>query len=94
MRLSLVIPFNISNYVLGASSVNIFHFVVGTLGVMPLVLFFVFLGTTMSDIEQIVSGTHKMETTEIVVMSVGSMIALGAIIFSTILVRKTLKIEI
>jgi hypothetical protein len=35
-----------------------------------------------------------METTEIVVMSVGSMIALGAIIFSTILVRKTLKIEI
>jgi uncharacterized membrane protein YdjX (TVP38/TMEM64 family) len=51
MRLSLVIPFNISNYVLGASSVNIFHFVVGTLGVMPLVLFFVFLGTTMSDIE-------------------------------------------
>ncbi len=51
MRLSLVIPFNFSNYVLGASGVKIVHFILGTLGVIPLVLFFVFLGTTISDIE-------------------------------------------
>jgi uncharacterized membrane protein YdjX (TVP38/TMEM64 family) len=50
MRLSMIVPFNLSNYVFGASSVRIKEFVLGTLGLLPLVTFFVYIGTTVSDI--------------------------------------------
>ncbi len=50
MRLSLLIPFNISNFVFGGSSVKYFDFIIGTLGLFPIVLFFVYIGTTMSSI--------------------------------------------
>ena len=50
MRLSLLVPFNISNYVFGGSSVKYYDFIVGTIGLFPIVLFFVYIGTTMSSI--------------------------------------------
>jgi len=50
LRLSLLVPFNFSNYVFGGSSVKIFDFIIGSLGLFPLVLFFVYLGSTMSNI--------------------------------------------
>lgn len=50
MRLSMIVPFNLSNYVFGASSVRIKEFALGTLGLLPLVTFFVYIGTTVSDI--------------------------------------------
>lgn len=50
MRLSLLVPFNFSNYVLGISAVKYRDFMIGTLGLFPIVLFFVYIGTTMSNI--------------------------------------------
>lgn len=50
MRLSLLVPFNLSNYVFGGSAVKVFDFVMGTMGLLPMVLFFVYIGTTMSNI--------------------------------------------
>ena len=50
MRFSILVPFSVSNYVLGASSVNISHFIIGNFGLIPMALFYVYLGTTMENI--------------------------------------------
>lgn len=50
MRFSLLVPFSLSNYVLGASSVNISHFIFGNFCLIPMALFYVYLGTTMQNI--------------------------------------------
>ena len=56
-RLSLVIPFNILNYAYGVTSVTTrTHFLATTLGMLPAVGLYVYLGTLARDIGQILSG--------------------------------------
>ncbi len=56
-RLSLVIPFNLLNYAYGVTSVRSgMHLVATTLGMLPAVALYVYLGTLARDIGQILSG--------------------------------------
>ncbi len=56
-RLSLVIPFNILNYSYGVTSVTArTHLVATTLGMLPAVGLYVYLGTLARDLGQILSG--------------------------------------
>lgn len=56
-RLSLVIPFNVLNYAYGVTSVTArTHLVATTLGMLPAVGLYVYLGTLARDIGQILSG--------------------------------------
>lgn len=56
-RLSLVIPFNVFNYVCGASSVNaLTYFVATVVGMIPPLLLYVYLGTLARDISEVLSG--------------------------------------
>lgn len=56
-RLSLVIPFNILNYAYGATSVQPrVHLAATTLGMLPAVALYVYLGTLARDLGQILSG--------------------------------------
>ena len=50
MRLSLLVPFNVSNYIFGGSAVKLRDYLIGTIGVLPIALFFVYIGTTMSNL--------------------------------------------
>lgn len=50
LRLCMLVPFCYSNYTFGASSVKMLQFVFGTLGLIPMVLFFVYIGTSISSI--------------------------------------------
>lgn len=56
-RLSLVIPFNLLNYAYGITSVRPgVHFVATTLGMLPAVALYVYLGMLARDLGQILSG--------------------------------------
>ncbi len=56
-RLSLVIPFNVLNYSYGVTSVTArTHLVATTLGMLPAVGLYVYLGTLARDLGQILSG--------------------------------------
>lgn len=94
LRMSLLVPYNFSNYVFGGSAVKLKDFLIGNFGLIPLVVFYVYLGSTMSNIEDAMSGNLTFSTTEIVVCVVGSTIALCGIIFATIVVRRILNKEI
>ena len=56
-RLSLVIPFNVLNYAYGITSVRPrTHLIATTLGMLPAVALYVYLGTLARDLGQILSG--------------------------------------
>lgn len=56
-RLSLIIPFNLLNYAYGATSVRAAtHFIATTVGMLPAIGLYVYLGTMARDLGQILSG--------------------------------------
>lgn len=56
-RLSLIIPFNVLNYAYGITSVRSgTHFIATTVGMLPAVALYVYLGTLARDLGQILSG--------------------------------------
>lgn len=94
MRMSLLIPFNFSNYIFGCSAIKYWQFALGTLGVLPLVCFLVYMGTTFSNLQDAISGKQVMSTEEIIVMCVGTVIAALALLYATCKVRSVLKAEL
>jgi len=57
-RLSLVVPFNLLNYLYGATSVKAFtYFIATAVGMLPAVALYVYLGTLARDLGQILSGS-------------------------------------
>ena len=93
LRLCLLIPFNITNYVLGGSAVRFTDYLLGSLAVVVQNLFFVYIGTTISKISDALSGGESLNTTSIIVMSFGVLIALGGVIYVSLIVRRQLTIE-
>ena len=67
LRLSPVIPFNILNYGLGLTKVSLIEYAIFSwLGMLPATVVYVYIGTTLSDIAQIISGdieTDPLTTT-------------------------------
>ncbi len=56
-RLSLIVPFNLLNYVYGATSVKArTHLFATALGMLPAVALYVYLGTLARDLSQILAG--------------------------------------
>ena len=87
----MLVPFNFSNYVLGISAVRYMDFIVGTSGLFPICMFFVYIGSTMSNIHDAMTGNSKMTGLEVVVMVVGTTGAVAGLVYTTCLVRKTLN---
>lgn len=56
-RLSLLLPFNLLNYVFGLTKIALAPYALGTLvGMVPALMLYVYLGTLANDIDEIVSG--------------------------------------
>lgn len=56
-RLSLPVPYNVLNYLYGATSVRApVYFVATTIGMLPAVALYVYLGSIARDLQEIVSG--------------------------------------
>ena len=50
LRLSPIIPFNVLNYLIGATSVALKDNIIGLIGMIPEVAFYVYIGSTLSDL--------------------------------------------
>ncbi len=76
-RLSLIIPFNVLNYVYGATSVDArTHFGATAIGMLPAIALFVYLGTLAHDLGQIIAG--KASPPELGYwLLIGGLIAIG-----------------
>ncbi len=93
LRFSILVSFNITNYILGGSSVSVLAYCVGTVGVMPQVLFYVYMGSTMSSIQDAISGEETLGTPQIVAMAVSTVGAVTGSTYISVVVKKKIKEE-
>ena len=56
LRLCPIIPYNILNYLLGATEMKFKDFMLGCVAFIPGILVFVFIGTTISDLASKTNG--------------------------------------
>jgi len=91
-RLSPVFPFNLLNYVLGVTSVSLQDYILGSLGMIPGTLMYVYLGSLAGDItllgtpQDIGSG----QIAQWIVRIIGCLATVGVTIYITHISKKAL----
>ena len=93
LRLSMVIPSNTVNYALGGTKLTVKAFTLGTLGSFPLTIVFVYLGSTLVSVSDVMDGKVKWSLMQILLTSVGSLIVLGVVIYISWYVSTEIKQE-
>ena len=93
LRLSPLIPFNLSNYFYGLTAVKFWPYVLASwIGMLPGTLLYVYLGTVGRAGLQAVSGVDTGRTPlEFILLGVGLVATAGATIWVTKLARNALK---
>ena len=93
VRLSFVVPYNVSNLVLGASNISLRDFCKGNLFIYPDVLLFAYIGSTASSVEKAISGESPISSGELVIMVLSGSFSFLALCYTTVIVRKIIKDE-
>ena len=93
LRVCPVVPFTPINFFFGATNIKVSTYALGLLGVLPSTLGHVFLGTTLSDIEDAISGETNWKDNFWLLFSVifGTVAAISAIIWVSVATNKYLK---
>ena len=97
IRLCPIIPFNMLNYLMGITDIKFKDYVLGSVGMVPGTVVYVFVGTTISSIAEAAKGGKGNEGTDTVllVMAIlGSILACGGIIWVSVVAKRHLKIAI
>ena len=58
MRLSPALPFNLLNYALGLTSVRLGDYIVACVGMIPVILMWVYYGRVLGDVARVFGGAH------------------------------------
>ena len=91
LRMCPLVPFTYFNYVMGITSVSFVHYAVGTIGILPGSIVYVFIGTTIGSIQDAASGNYDAGPAGLIFLIVGSILACVAIIYVSIVVKKYLN---
>jgi len=103
LRLCPLIPFNMLNYLMGLTSINSVHYILGSLAMIPGVAVYIFIGTTVSSITSAAGGGAKdgddknktdTSTITLVIVIVGSVLACGGIVWVSIIAKRILNEEL
>lgn len=88
LRLSPIVPFNILNYIGGASAVSLRHYALALFGILPGTLLYVFLGASAGSLADNMEGSGQSTTVTIIVVVVGAVLGIAAIYLTTRYARK------
>jgi uncharacterized membrane protein YdjX (TVP38/TMEM64 family) len=94
LRLSPVFPFNLLNYGLGLSQISLKDYVVGTVGILPGTLMYVYLGSLVGNLATLgADGNQPPESVRIQwILRIGGLIAtVGVTLYVTRIARKALN---
>jgi len=94
MRLTPLIPYILLNYLLALTKITMRDFCLGTFGLLPSQFVFVFVGTTISNIQDAASGDYNGGTGLFVFMCVMAILGCSGIVYITITVSKFMKIAL
>ena len=91
LRLCPIVPFNLINYILGGTSLTLRDYFLAGPGYVPICVAYVFVGTTIGSITDLVSGNYDGGPTRLVILIVGCAIALLLAVYITIVIRRYLR---
>ena len=86
LRMCPLIPFTPVNFFFGATQMEFKKYAIGLIGVLPTTLGHVFLGTTLSDIEDAIKGKTNWEDNFwlLIMVILGTVFACTAIVWTSI----------
>lgn len=96
LRLSPVIPFNLLNYALGLTKVGVIEYsLCSWIGMLPATVVYVYIGTTLSDLAQIISGDIDPDPLTISLFIIGLLSTVVALVivtyFAKVQIQKVLR---
>ena len=91
LRLCPIVPFNLINYILGGTSISLLNYFLAGPGYIPVCMAYVFLGTTIGSITDLISGDYDGGPTSIIILIVGLVIAIFLAIYITIVIKRYLR---
>eukprot|EP01018_Ginkgo_biloba_P027012 Gb_21365 [translate_table: standard] len=91
LRLVPLLPFNMLNYLLSVTPVNIWEYMLASwIGMMPVTLAFVYVGTTIKDLSDITHSWREISTTRWILLTIGLVASVVLMILVTKVARKSL----
>ena len=90
LRLCFLIPFNVSNYVFGVSSIKLKDFVLGGFGTLPFVFFEIYTGACATEIQKAISGKQNFGSVKIAVMVASCVLGVFVVVYVTKRVKRQL----
>lgn len=93
LRLSPVIPYNVMNYFLGITNTTFCNYLIGLLGFIPLVICYVYIGSTIHDLSEY-SLTSEKTKNEIIVLLVSIVISIICIGIVSKIAKDELDLEL
>ena len=91
MRMCPLIPFNVQNYLMGATSIGLRDYALGGIGMYPWIVTFLFFGTTVSDIQDAVNGSFGQSKLVLAGLVTAAILMLVTLLVVSHSVRKQLK---
>ena len=88
IRLSMLVPFNGSNYVLGMTSLSLKDYTLGSLAILPNTIIIVVIGSGFTRLAEIFSGKYKGSWLYAIAITVSILAAIVIIILLVIYTRK------
>ena len=94
-RLSPIFPFNLLNYAFGVTQVSLKDYTLGSIGMIPGTILYVYIGSLAGDIANITSSsqptTPETEIAKWILQGVGLVAAVGVTIYLTKIAQKALN---
>ncbi|XP_078170998.1 uncharacterized protein LOC144565193 isoform X1 [Carex rostrata] len=92
LRLVPLLPFNMLNYLLSVTPISIGEYMLATwLGMMPITLALVYVGTTLKDLADVTHGWSEISTTRLVFLACGFIVSVISIICVTRVAKSALE---
>lgn len=95
LRMCPIVPFTPVNFFFGATNISLLDYGLGLFGVLPTTFGHVFIGTTLSDLEDVITGKDQSLTDNfwiLVSLIVGTLFAVIAIVWITVATNRYLKV--
>jgi uncharacterized membrane protein YdjX (TVP38/TMEM64 family) len=96
-RLSPLFPFNLLNYAFGITQVSLKDYVLGSIGMVPGTILYVYIGSLVGSLAQIGSKAQidpQTEQLQLVTKIVGFLITIGVTLYITRVAKKALDSSI
>jgi uncharacterized membrane protein YdjX (TVP38/TMEM64 family) len=89
-RLSPVFPFNLLNYTFGITQVSLQDYVLGSIGMIPGTLMYVYIGSLAGNLATLGTGNHATDNLKLLLQGLGLAATIALTLYITHIARKAL----